>query len=67
MEDLVELIFASCVCDAYFDRASYGFCMASCRKYSPCTRKTKSEAAEFKEWVGVHVFSMCESLFWSNT
>ena len=35
----------------YFDRAYYGFYMASCRVCSPYTRRTKSEAAEFKELV----------------
>ena len=44
-----KLFCASCV--RYFDRANYGFYLASCRKYSPYRRKAQSEAAECKEWV----------------
>ena len=36
--------------------AYYGFYMASCRMYLPYTRKTKAEAAEFKECVCLYEY-----------
>lgn len=47
-----KLLIESAICVRYFDRAYDGFYLALlCRKYSPYGRKTKSEAAELKEWV----------------